>query len=136
MSLFSRITKSSDKSPYPWSQRKLSGGTSSNAVPRFGHAATALQTEQLLIYGGYHKSPNKKDLFIVDTGKYILIRLLFSPSLFFCLDNFISIGTYIYVAKNNVKHREYLCQYPECIGRHPSSTKLCHCRISRSPCPT
>ncbi|GAA5800821.1 hypothetical protein HPULCUR_006260 [Helicostylum pulchrum] len=51
MSLFSKFTKGNhtEKSIYPWSQRKL-GGTS-HALPRFGHGATMLDNQHFIIYG-------------------------------------------------------------------------------------
>ncbi|KAK4508865.1 uncharacterized protein ATC70_013488 [Mucor velutinosus] len=69
MTLFSKFTKSggnNEKSIYPWSQRKLSG--SHHALPRFGHSATALDNQHILIYGGMHKGNTKKNMFIIDTN--------------------------------------------------------------------
>ncbi|KAF1801005.1 hypothetical protein FB192DRAFT_1328584 [Mucor lusitanicus] len=69
MTLFSKFTKSggnSEKSIYPWSQRKLSG--SHHALPRFGHSAAALDNQHILVYGGMHKGNTKKNMFIIDTN--------------------------------------------------------------------
>lgn len=72
MSLLARFTKSNtDKAAaalYPWTQRKL-GGSHSNVLARYGHAAAlALPSDNLVIYGGIHNK-SKKDLFLIDTGK-------------------------------------------------------------------
>jgi hypothetical protein len=65
MSLFSKLSKNNDKVLYPWSQNKLGG--SNSAIPRVGHAATALSADSIVIYGGIHKNSTKKDLFLIDT---------------------------------------------------------------------
>ncbi|KAI8992545.1 hypothetical protein BDB01DRAFT_738618 [Pilobolus umbonatus] len=65
MSLFSKKSKNNnDKVLYPWSQKKLGG--SNSALPRSGHCAVMIQPDILLLYGGYHRSSTKKDLFYVD----------------------------------------------------------------------
>ncbi|CAO3703301.1 unnamed protein product [Rhizopus stolonifer] len=66
MSLFSKLSKNSDKALYPWSQKKL-GGTS-NALPRVRHAATAISSDALLVYGGVHRGTPKKDILLIDTN--------------------------------------------------------------------
>lgn len=68
MSLFSKLSKNNDKTLYPWSQKKLSG--SNSALPRAGHAAAAV-SDSFIIYGGIHRSNSKKELFSVDSSKYI-----------------------------------------------------------------
>ena len=73
MSLFSKLTKNNDKSIYPWSQRKLGGGSS--AFPRFGHATTTLPSDQLVLYGGMQPNgPAKKDLYLVDASMCFLLK--------------------------------------------------------------
>ncbi|KAI8142181.1 hypothetical protein BJV82DRAFT_615850 [Fennellomyces sp. T-0311] len=71
MSLFSKLTKNNDKSIYPWSQRKIGGASS--AFPRSGHASAVLPSEQILIFGGVHRS-GKKELFIVDSKREWLVE--------------------------------------------------------------
>ncbi|KAG0171775.1 Negative regulator of mitotic exit [Apophysomyces sp. BC1034] len=66
MSLFSKLTKNNDRTPYPWSQRKLSG--SNSVLPRFGHATAALSSDNLVVYGGIHRGSTKKDLFYIDAN--------------------------------------------------------------------
>ncbi|KAF7728560.1 Negative regulator of mitotic exit [Apophysomyces ossiformis] len=66
MSLFSKLTKNTDRTFYPWSQRKLSG--SSSLLPRFGHATAALSSDNLVVYGGIHRGSNKKELFYIDAN--------------------------------------------------------------------
>lgn len=91
MSLFSKFTKGNhtEKSIYPWSQRKL-GGTS-HALPRFGHGATMLDNQHFLIYGGIHTRGNtKKNAFIVNISKFlfriicIFFNKLINTFFFFC----------------------------------------------------
>lgn len=67
MSLFSKLSKNNDKALYPWSQKKL-GGTS-NALPRVRHAAAAISSDAILIYGGVHRGTPKKDILLIDTSK-------------------------------------------------------------------
>lgn len=72
MTLFSKFTKhgNNEKTIHPWSQRKLNG--SNAALPRFGHGATMVDSQYLLVFGGYHKGNTKKNLFLIDTSnKYI-----------------------------------------------------------------
>ncbi|KAG1383455.1 hypothetical protein G6F60_008060 [Rhizopus arrhizus] len=66
MSLFSKLSKSNDKTLYPWSQKKL-GGTN-NALPRFGHAAVSISSDAIIVYGGIHRGSIKKDLLQIDTN--------------------------------------------------------------------
>ncbi|KAG1459251.1 hypothetical protein G6F46_005015 [Rhizopus delemar] len=66
MSLFSKLSKNNDKALYPWSQKKL-GGTS-NALPRVRHAAAAISSDAILIYGGVHRGTPKKDILLIDTN--------------------------------------------------------------------
>ncbi|CEP17636.1 hypothetical protein [Parasitella parasitica] len=66
MSLFSKLSKSSEKTLYPWSQKKLGG--SNSALPRFGHAAAAISADAIVIYGGIHQTSTKKELFYIDTN--------------------------------------------------------------------
>lgn len=66
MSLFSKLSKSNEKTLYPWSQKKLGG--SNSVLPRVGHAAVAISSDALIIYGGIHRS-TRKDLFHIDTSK-------------------------------------------------------------------
>ena len=70
MSLFSKLAKGNDKTLYPWSQKKLSG--SNHCLPRSAHAATAVQPDAVLIFGGLHKASQKKELFYIDTSKLFL----------------------------------------------------------------
>ncbi|KAL4208829.1 hypothetical protein AB4K20DRAFT_1912749 [Rhizopus microsporus] len=65
MSLFSKLSKSNEKTLYPWSQKKLGG--SNSVLPRVGHAAVAISSDALIIYGGIHRS-TRKDLFHIDTN--------------------------------------------------------------------
>ncbi|CEI92921.1 hypothetical protein RMCBS344292_07168 [Rhizopus microsporus] len=68
MTLFSKFTKhgNNEKTIHPWSQRKLNG--SNAALPRFGHGATMVDSQYLLVFGGYHKGNTKKNLFLIDTN--------------------------------------------------------------------
>lgn len=68
MTLFSKFTKhgNNEKTIHPWSQRKLNG--SNAALPRFGHGATMVDSQYLLVFGGYHKGNTKKNLFLIDTS--------------------------------------------------------------------
>ncbi|KAI7870788.1 hypothetical protein BDF14DRAFT_1769756 [Spinellus fusiger] len=66
MAIFSKLTKSTEKTIFPWTQRKL-GGTS-NTLPRYGHAATALASDHVAIFGGIHQGSTKKDLVFIDTN--------------------------------------------------------------------
>ncbi|KAI8080017.1 uncharacterized protein BX664DRAFT_303192 [Halteromyces radiatus] len=67
MSLFSKLTKNGpDKTMYPWSQKKLNGNH--HTVPRAGHAATALSSDNIVVYGGIHKGSTKKDISYIDTN--------------------------------------------------------------------
>lgn len=68
MSLFSKLSKNNDKTLYPWSQKKLGG--SNSALPRAGHAATAVSPDAFIIYGGTHRTSTKKELFYIDASKY------------------------------------------------------------------
>jgi hypothetical protein len=70
MSLFSKLSKSNDKTLYPWSQKKL-GGTN-NALPRFGHAAVSISSDAIIVYGGIHRGSIKKDLLQIDTSNHII----------------------------------------------------------------
>lgn len=80
MSLFSKFTKgnhSTEKSIYPWSQRKLNGA--SHALPRFGHGATMLDNQHFIIYGGIHSRGNtKKNAFIVNISKFFFLYYIFT----------------------------------------------------------
>jgi hypothetical protein len=69
MSLFSKLSKSSEKTLYPWSQKKLGG--SNSALPRAGHAAAAISADAIVIYGGIHRASTKKELFYIDTSKIL-----------------------------------------------------------------
>lgn len=69
MSLFSKLSKSSEKTLYPWSQKKLGG--SNSALPRAGHAAAAISADAIIIYGGIHRASTKKELFYIDTSKIL-----------------------------------------------------------------
>ncbi|KAI8091536.1 hypothetical protein BDF21DRAFT_376285 [Thamnidium elegans] len=66
MSLFSKLSKNNDKTLYPWSQKKLGG--SNSALPRAGHAATAVSPDAFIIYGGTHRTSTKKELFYIDAN--------------------------------------------------------------------
>ncbi|CAO3619833.1 unnamed protein product [Cunninghamella blakesleeana] len=67
MSLFSKLTKnSSEKQIYPWSTKKLGG--SHHTVPRFGHTATCLSSDNIVIFGGVHKGSGKKEICYIDTN--------------------------------------------------------------------
>ncbi|KAI8376515.1 uncharacterized protein BYT42DRAFT_574896 [Radiomyces spectabilis] len=63
---FFKLSKSSDKSLYPWSNRKLGGH--SHFSPRWGHAATSVPGGNILIFGGMHRGHAKKDLIAIDTS--------------------------------------------------------------------
>lgn len=78
MSLFSKLSKNNDKTLYPWSQKKLGG--SNSALPRVGHAATAVSPDAFIIYGGIHKTSTKKELFSIDASK---ISFLYISSVIF-----------------------------------------------------
>lgn len=69
MSLFSKLSKNNDKTLYPWSQKKLGG--SNSALPRVGHAATAVSLDAFIIYGGIHRTSTKKELFSIDASKIL-----------------------------------------------------------------
>ncbi|KAI8342211.1 hypothetical protein EDC96DRAFT_487126 [Choanephora cucurbitarum] len=66
MSLFSKLAKGNDKTLYPWSQKKLGG--SNHCLPRSAHAATVVQPDAIVIFGGVHKASQKKELFYIDTN--------------------------------------------------------------------
>ncbi|KAI9307903.1 hypothetical protein BJ944DRAFT_237469 [Cunninghamella echinulata] len=67
MSLFSKLTKNnSEKQVYPWSNKKLGG--SHHTVPRFGHTATCLSSDNIVVFGGIHKGSGKKELCYIDTN--------------------------------------------------------------------
>lgn len=68
MSLFSKLSKNTEKTQYPWSQKKLGG--SNSALPRAGHAAAAVSSDAFIIYGGIHRMNTKKELFYIDSSTY------------------------------------------------------------------
>ncbi|KAI9254804.1 hypothetical protein BY458DRAFT_480719 [Sporodiniella umbellata] len=66
MSLFAKLSKNSDKTIHPWSQKKV-GGTN-NALPRSGHAAAVTSFDSIIVFGGVHRGSSKKDLLHIDTN--------------------------------------------------------------------
>lgn len=77
MSLFSKLTKHSEKTAHPWSQKKLNG-----VLPRTGHASAPFGETGIVIYGGIYRGSFKKELVFIDTRK-VSIRIFLLWPLFF-----------------------------------------------------